>query len=67
MALYLDVEPGDAVHIGGNTVVRIERKSGQRTRLRVDTEYKVTMERGDPPRPQPGHDPFHLDRPKVGQ
>lgn len=69
MALYLDLKPGDAVHIGGNTVVRVERKSGQATRLRIDTEYKVTMDRGDLRRPEPAKAPegFRLERPKVGQ
>lgn len=71
MALYLDLKPGDAVHIGGGTVVRVERKSGQATRLRIDSEYKVTMDRGDLRRPEPAaqgtNNEFRLERPKVGQ
>lgn len=34
MALYLDVGPDDMVRIG-NTIITIERKSGQRARLRI--------------------------------
>jgi len=30
MALNLDVKPGDTIRIGERTVIRIERKSGQR-------------------------------------
>lgn len=68
MALYLDLKPGDAVRIGGNTVLRVERKTGQATRVRIDTEYKVTMDRGDVPRPDPNKaTPLQLDRPKVGR
>jgi hypothetical protein len=55
MPLFLDLEPGDAVRIGEKTVLRVERKSGGRTRVRFDTDYRVTLERGaaakDPQRP----------------
>jgi len=55
MPLFLDVEPGDAVRIGADTVVRVERKSGQRTRLRIDSEYKIELDRAaaEPARPDP--------------
>ena len=41
MALFLEVEPGDEVRIGSTTVVRMERKSGQRARLRIQSEDDV--------------------------
>lgn len=40
MALFLEVEPGDEVRIGESRV-RIERKGGQRVRLRIQSEDDV--------------------------
>ena len=45
MALLLDVEPGDTVRIGVGTRVRVERKSGQRARLHIESEYSVALDR----------------------
>lgn len=53
MALFLDLDPGDEVSIGTGTKLTIERKSGGRTRVRVDSDYTVRVERGQAvPRPQ---------------
>jgi hypothetical protein len=41
MALFLELEPGDQVRIGKTTVVRMERKSGQRARLRIQSTDDV--------------------------
>jgi hypothetical protein len=40
MALFLEVEPCDELRIGRSTV-RIERKSGQKARLRIDSPDDV--------------------------
>jgi hypothetical protein len=45
MALYVELGPGDELKIGGNTVVGVEKKSGGRTRLRVESEYRVNVVR----------------------
>jgi hypothetical protein len=52
MAVYLDLEPGDSVRIGADTVIRLVQKSGRRAKLRIETEYRVKHERvDDMPRP----------------
>lgn len=58
MALHVELAPGDELKIGGNTVVRVEKKSGGRTRLAVESEYRVSVVRHDEsdartPRPNP--------------
>lgn len=40
MPLYRDVQPGDELRIG-DTVISIEAKTGQRTRLRIDSAHEV--------------------------
>lgn len=40
MTLYRDVQPGDTLRIG-DTVIAIEQKSGQRTRMRIDSPLEV--------------------------
>lgn len=40
MPLYRDVQPGDELRIG-DTVISIEAKTGQRTRLRIDSVHEV--------------------------
>lgn len=42
MALYREVRPGDILRIG-DTVIVAERKSGQVTRLRIDTALTVVQ------------------------
>lgn len=40
MALFREVKPGDTLRIGDTTIV-VDRKSGQTTRLRIDTPLKI--------------------------
>ena len=44
MPLKLDLQPGDVVRIGTATVLRVESKSGNRTRLSIESEYRVEKE-----------------------
>ncbi len=68
MALFLDVEPGDVVRIGADTVVQVERKSGQRTRIRIDSEYKVQFNRaGKAERPTAAPETPLIRRPIPGR
>lgn len=46
MALFLDLELGDALRIGDDTVVRLEAKSGKRARLRIESPADVKHLRG---------------------
>ena len=59
MALRLDLSPGDVIRIGTGTVLRVEAKSGNRTRVSIDSEYRVVKEpRGsEPPVPAPAGQP----------
>ncbi len=41
----MDVGPGDAICIGGNTWITVEKKSGQRVRLRIIGEAEVELMR----------------------
>lgn len=45
MSLYLDIGPDDALCIGDNMFVTIERKSGKRARLRIIGPLKVELMR----------------------
>lgn len=66
MALYLDLDIGDSVRIGADTVVQVERKSGSRVKLRIQSEYKVRLERSDKPeRPDASKITRTLERPKL--
>lgn len=40
MPLFRDVQPGDVLRIG-DTSITIEQKTGQRTRLRIDSPHDV--------------------------
>jgi hypothetical protein len=40
MALHREVKPGDTLRIG-DTVIVVEHKSGQATRLRIDTSLPI--------------------------
>lgn len=60
MALRLDLQPGDVLRIGTGTVLRIESKSGSRTRVSIESEYRVQKESGKgtaPSRPDPNSAP----------
>lgn len=50
MALILDVGPEDTLRIGDTTVVLL-KKSGRRSRLRIEGPAEVVMERNAPPAP----------------
>lgn len=50
MALRLDLAPGDVLRIGTGTVIRVESKSGNRTRVSIESDYRVTR---DPARVEP--------------
>lgn len=51
MALHLDVEPGDTIRIGDHTTVRMERKSGQRARLRIESSEDINQFKAGEPLP----------------
>lgn len=51
MALHLDVEPGDTIRIGAHTTVRMERKSGQRARLRIESTEDIDQFKAGEPVP----------------
>lgn len=46
MALILDVGPEDVLRIG-DTVIRLVKKSGRRSRLRIEGPAEVEMKRAD--------------------
>lgn len=46
MALFLDIGVDDALHIEGGMVLTLERKSGQRARLRIEGPANVEMVHG---------------------
>jgi hypothetical protein len=46
MALFLDVGPDDALRIGPDTFLTVERKSGSRSRLRIVSTSEVELMRG---------------------
>lgn len=46
MALFLDVDTEDTLHVG-DTVIKLEAKSGRRARLRIEGPAEVVLERGD--------------------
>lgn len=43
--LFMDVGPDDAICIGGSTYITVEKKSGQRVRLRFIGEAEVELMR----------------------
>lgn len=45
MALFIDVGPDDALRIGPDTFITIERKSGSRSRLRIVGNSEVELMR----------------------
>jgi hypothetical protein len=53
MALSLEVDQGDTVRIG-TTRVKIERKSGGKVRLRIESDYRVAVEKEEPRIQRPG-------------
>jgi hypothetical protein len=71
MALHLDVEAGDTIRIGPHTTVRMERKSGQRARLRIDSSEDIAQFKAGEPvpeltrQPQPRPDTRQARQPKL--
>lgn len=46
MPLILELNTGDALRIGTGTVVRIEKKKGQKVRVSIDSDYVVRVQHG---------------------
>ena len=46
MALFMDIGPNDTICVGGDTYITLEKKSGQRARLRIvgDTPIELLKE-----------------------
>lgn len=52
MAVFIELDPGDTLAIGPRTRVRLERKSGQRARLRIESDEDIErVKAGDEPPP----------------
>lgn len=43
MALFMDVGPEDAVQIGTDTFITVEKKSGRRVRMRIMSGAQVEL------------------------
>lgn len=52
MALFLELEPGDAVRIGPGTTLQLVAKSGKRTRLRIESTEDVQQIRAGEAAPE---------------
>lgn len=44
MPLQLDLSPGDVLRIGTGTTIRVEAKTGNRTRVSIESDYRVVRE-----------------------
>lgn len=60
MALMVDVEVGQSIHIGKSKVT-IESKNGRRARLRIDSTDDVTV--AQPPDEEPDSKPIRSGSP----
>lgn len=54
MAVYLDLAAGDTLLIGSTTRIRLERKSGGRARLRIESSQDVDHVKAGEPLPAEG-------------
>lgn len=63
MPLFRDVQPGDRLTIG-DTVIEVESKTGQRTRLRIDSPQEVVHDKAGA-RPQFAAPPIPTPRPSA--
>ena len=54
--VFFDFAPGDELKIGNGTVIALVKKTGQRAKIRVKSEYNMQMVRSEnehgPPHPQ---------------
>jgi hypothetical protein len=41
VALYIELSPDESIRIGDHTTITVEKKTGQRTRLRVKSAQRV--------------------------
>lgn len=48
-SVFFDVDVGESLRIGSDTVIKVVQKSGRRARLEIQTEYRVSHDR----RPEP--------------
>jgi hypothetical protein len=49
MAYYMELAPGDTLVVGDGTRISVERKSGQRTRLKIESDQDVErIKAGEP-------------------
>jgi hypothetical protein len=53
MAKLIDIRPGEVIRIGADTLVTMEHKSGQRARLRIETNESVSHLKAVDPREAP--------------
>lgn len=60
MAVYQELAPGDTLLIGSGTRIRLERKSGGRARLRIESDQDVDRVKAGEPLPTPA-------KPAAGQ
>ena len=73
MAYYMELAPGDTLVVGDGTRISVERKSGQRTRLKIESDQDVErIKAGEPvpprhqrtsPAPSPEPAPSHPGTP----
>jgi hypothetical protein len=52
MAVFQELAPGDVLMIGPDTRIRMERKSGSRARLRIDSTQDIERVPAGQPAPQ---------------
>jgi hypothetical protein len=53
MAYYMELAPGDTLVVGDGTRISVERKSGQRTRLKIESDQDVErIKAGEPVPPR---------------
>jgi hypothetical protein len=63
MSLHLDLAPGDTLLIGDGTRIRLEKKTGQRARLVIDSPDDVSRVKAGVPIPATA--PLARQRPPI--
>lgn len=68
MAVFQELAPGDVLMIGPDTRIRMERKSGSRARLRIDSTQDIERVPAgqDAPQLQAASPPAVTLKPKAG-